>query len=95
MKVSFVVDPGVVLTPILQDAGHEVVGLDTNLFDGCGLELDDETLDRLARDGELDAYKHSGFWRRLNARGNLSSGFGVLQPPLGSNLLPESDLQRR
>ncbi len=32
---------GVVLTPILQDAGHEVVGLDTNLFDGCGLELDD------------------------------------------------------
>ena len=30
---------GVVLTPILQDAGHEVAGLDTNLFDGCGLEL--------------------------------------------------------
>ena len=31
---------GVALTPILQEAGHEVSGLDTNLFDGCGINLD-------------------------------------------------------
>ncbi len=28
-------------------------------------DWENETLDRLARDGELDAYKHSGFWRRI------------------------------
>jgi nucleoside-diphosphate-sugar epimerase len=28
---------GAVLVPLLQKAGHEVVGLDTDLFEGCGL----------------------------------------------------------
>lgn len=45
---------GTVMVPLLLEEGHEVVGVDTGFFDGCGFEVGDESpvpeLDRDLRD---------------------------------------------
>jgi nucleoside-diphosphate-sugar epimerase len=74
---------GSVLTPFLQDAGHEVVGLDTCLFRGCALGPEPGGLDVLRVDvRDVQPRQVRGFDAVIHLAGIANDPLGDLDPGL-------------
>lgn len=72
---------GCALVPILQRAGHEVVGLDSFLFEHCTLGPDVESVNAIRKDvREVDARDLDGFDAIIHLAGISNDPLGDLNP---------------
>jgi nucleoside-diphosphate-sugar epimerase len=74
---------GSVLVPLFQAAGHDVVGLDTYIYDGCtlGRELDDSAFPVIRKDiRDVDASDLDGFDAVVHLAGISNDPLGDYRP---------------
>ena len=74
---------GAVAAPLLQEAGHEVVGLDTNLFEGCDFGNPNPEIPELRRDlRDLSKSDFDGFDAVVHLGALSNDPLGDLNPKL-------------
>lgn len=84
---------GSILVPMLQEAGHEVVGLDTSLFRECALTPFDRppTVHKDLRD--VEASDIEGFDGIIHLAGLANDPLGDLDPPLTYEINHEASIR--
>jgi len=85
---------GTVMAPLLQDAGHDVVGLDSGLFDGCDFGAAPRALPALRRDlRDVRAADLSGFDAVVHLAALSNDPLGDLSPDCTYEINHRASLQ--
>ena len=78
---------GTVLTPLLQSAGHDVVGLDSNLFERCAFGEDAPPIPEIVKDiRDVERSDLAGFDAILHLAGLSNDPLGDLNPGLTAEI---------
>ena len=78
---------GTVLTPLLQSAGHDVVGLDSNLFERCAFGEDAPPIPEIVKDiRDVERSDLAGFEAILHLAGLSNDPLGDLNPELTAEI---------